>query len=64
MVMFNDTSIGGPVSWYWQFGDGSVSTDQNPTHVYLTPGSYTVSLRVHNEKTRGFGVLDNGIVVS
>jgi gliding motility-associated-like protein len=34
------------VSWAWNFGDGSVSNLQNPTHTYTTYGSYDVSLTV------------------
>ncbi len=30
--------------WSWDFGDGGISTDQNPTYVYDSPGVYTVSL--------------------
>jgi PKD repeat protein len=36
-----------PTSWAWDFGDGSTSVEQNPTHVF-TPGTYTVSLTVSN----------------
>jgi PKD repeat protein len=35
-------------SWYWDFGDGSNSTAQNPTHTYADPGIYTMSLTVSN----------------
>lgn len=36
-----------PISKYeWDFGDGSKSTQQNPSHVYTTPGTYTVKLKV------------------
>ena len=51
-----DRSIGDPVSWYWKCGDGAVSTEQIPVHEYLAPGSYTVSLRVFNDGSYGFGV--------
>jgi len=34
------------VDWRWYFGDGKVSTEQHPTHVYRDPGSYTVTLTV------------------
>ncbi|MEO1272959.1 MAG: PKD domain-containing protein, partial [Myxococcota bacterium] len=38
---------GSIVSWSWDFGDGSpVSTDASPTHSYLDPGQYTVTLTV------------------
>ena len=46
-VHFKDTSYC-PASWYWDFGDGTNSTEQNPTHTYTTPGNYTVSLTVSN----------------
>lgn len=37
-------------SYSWDFGDGSmVSTDQDPSHVYSTNGSYTVELTVTNQ---------------
>jgi len=36
------------VSYFWDFGDGSSSTDINPTHTYL-PGVYTVTLKVVGE---------------
>ena len=37
------------VSWQWDFGDGSSSTAQNPTHTYAEPGSYIVSLTVTDD---------------
>ncbi len=33
-------------SWFWNFGDGMVSSDQNPSHVYDSIGTYTVILIV------------------
>ena len=33
-------------SWYWDFGDGRTSTNQNPTNLFGAPQSYTVSLSV------------------
>jgi PKD repeat protein len=47
-VMFTDLSIGEPTSWSWDFGDGTKSTDKNPTHTYTALGTYTVSLTVSN----------------
>lgn len=38
----------GPVSWFWDFGDGNTSTLQNPMHTYAGPGPYTVMLTVTN----------------
>jgi uncharacterized protein (TIGR02145 family) len=48
VVNFNDQSINIPTSWQWDFGDGSISTSQNPEHTYNTPGIYTVTLTVEN----------------
>ena len=36
-------------SWYWDFGDGTFSTDQNPTHTYATVGTFTVTLTVTDD---------------
>src|SRR3954451_5753970 len=47
-VAFTDQSTGSPTSWQWNFGDGSFSTAQNPTHAYAAQGSYGVSLTVTN----------------
>lgn len=41
LTQVGDTSI---ASWFWDFGDGSNSTLQNPTHVYNTAGNYNVAL--------------------
>ncbi|MBI4743694.1 MAG: IPT/TIG domain-containing protein, partial [Actinobacteria bacterium] len=34
------------VEYSWNFGDGSTSTAQNPSHAYANPGTYTVSFKV------------------
>ncbi|PVG80560.1 cell surface protein, partial [Nocardioides gansuensis] len=47
-VTFTDTSTGSPTSWLWDFGDGTTSTAQNPSHTYTAAGTYTVSLRATN----------------
>jgi PKD repeat protein len=44
-VEFTDESDGA-VSWLWDFGDGTTSTEQNPTHTYTHAGEYTVSLEI------------------
>ena len=47
VVSFTDLT-GSASSWLWDFGDGVTSTLQNPTHIYTTSGSYTVSLNATN----------------
>jgi hypothetical protein len=44
IVNFTDATLHNPTSWLWQFGDGSTSTEQNPSHVYTSTGSYEVIL--------------------
>ena len=39
-----NTTASVPVSYAWDFGDGSTSTDMNPSHVYTGKGSFTVKL--------------------
>jgi PKD repeat protein len=49
VVTFVDTSTGTPVSWAWDFGDGTVSSVKNPpAHTYAINGSYNVRLTVTN----------------
>ncbi|QYZ79392.1 PKD domain-containing protein [Methanofollis formosanus] len=45
-VQFNDTSIGKPITWTWDFGDGANSSLKDPVHYYQTAGTYNVSLTV------------------
>jgi PKD repeat protein len=51
-VNFMDKSINSPVAWEWEFGDGSTSTEQNPTKVYPVKGIYTVTLTAANSNGR------------
>lgn len=45
-VSFTNLSTGDWTSSSWDFGDGATSTENNPSHQYATPGTYTVSLTV------------------
>ena len=53
-TQFTDLSTPGAgntnVNWLWDFGDGGTSTLQNPVYAYITPGTYSVSLTVTNNK--------------
>jgi gliding motility-associated-like protein len=48
---FSDQSTAGTgniTKWEWNFGDGTTSNEQAPTHVYTTQGTFNVSLRTTN----------------
>jgi acetyl esterase/lipase len=47
-VSFTNTSIGS-LAWWWDFGDGTFSNDENPTHVYAAIGNYQVKLFIEND---------------
>ncbi|MCB0515420.1 MAG: PKD domain-containing protein [Chitinophagales bacterium] len=44
-VTFSDNSEGAN-AWSWNFGDGTTSTQQNPTHTYASGGAYNVCLTI------------------
>ena len=48
VVNFTDssTATNGITTWAWDFGDGTTSNAQNPTHSFTTAGSYSVELVV------------------
>ncbi|MCB0707409.1 MAG: T9SS-dependent M36 family metallopeptidase [Saprospiraceae bacterium] len=47
LVDFTDTSVDA-ISWSWNFGDGGLSSEQNPSYVYTESGTYSVTLTVSN----------------
>jgi PKD repeat protein len=63
VVGFSDLSTGSPVGWNWAFGDGGTSSGQNPTHVFGSSGTYSVSLTVTNA-TGSVSSVSHPIIVS
>jgi len=47
-VAFKDLSTGSPFSWTWDFGNGQISSQQNPSMTFSNPGTYTITLIVKN----------------
>lgn len=45
----NCSDTTGNISYRWNFGDGTTSTDKNPVHRYGKRGKYTVTLEVSNK---------------
>ena len=60
-VDFTDNSLNTPTSWLWEFGDGTTSTSQNPSHIF-SEGIWTVVLTVTNAKGTSSDVMT--IIVS
>lgn len=58
-IAFTNTSTAGfPV--FWDFGDGTYSSDQNPTHRYITNGNYLVTLTINSFLTQ---YIDSAIII-
>ena len=58
-IHFQNTSEGA-VTFSWDFGDGNVSTEENPSHIYTEPGVFTILLVATNENGSdeiSFGIL-------
>lgn len=61
-MQFTDNSVS-PSQWRWNFGDGNVSTDENPAHIYESGGSFDVYHEAllpdswHNHTERDFIVV-------
>jgi PKD repeat protein len=52
---FKDESKTPPVTWFWDFGDKTTSTRQNPSHTYADTGLYKVTLSTYT----AFGCTDS-----
>ena len=48
-IQFTDLSTKGNNSYFWSFGDGYYSQEQNPQHVYSQPGKYRIELVVEHD---------------
>lgn len=66
-VQFTDLSAasGGITGWNWSFGDGNYSNSQNPSHIYVSTGQYSVTLvatsGVYSNYTSKIGYINIGI---
>jgi gliding motility-associated-like protein len=43
-VQFTNTTTGGAIAYLWEFGDGNISNEINPRHVYEDSGTFEVVL--------------------
>ncbi len=63
IIEFQDETLNNPTSWLWNFGDGQTSAEANPTHTYLSNGTYDVSLITCNDLGCDTLVRENYILV-
>jgi hypothetical protein len=51
-TQFFDQSVASDpiLSWQWDFGDGNVSTEQNPVYVFASSGTHQVTLKVQTSE--------------
>jgi hypothetical protein len=62
-VRFTDHSSGLITNWYWDFGDGSISTEQNPEYTYTEPDTFSVSLTVTGPGGSDTKIRENYIII-
>ena len=48
-IQFINQSTGNIFSYFWDFGDGATSTEENPAHTYVVAGTYNVCLTVQGD---------------
>jgi len=53
VMQFNDLSVGNANNWFWDFGDGTTGTGQNPVHSYVVPGTYLACLTIEEIDANG-----------
>lgn len=58
-MAFTDESFTAPgasiTGWFWDFGDGNTSAEQNPVHTYGEPGFYTTCLYISSNDSSCYG---------
>ncbi len=64
-IEFESRVAGGfaPYSYEWDFGDGETSTSPYPNHAYKSMGSYTVSLKVTDDRDNASSKTRTGYIV-
>lgn len=63
LVKFTNQSIGNPVQWKWDLGNGTISYLENPSVTYFIPGTYSVKLIVQTNNLSDSVVKENYITV-
>lgn len=63
-VNFQDLSSGAANFWFWDFGDGTTDTVQNPVHTYAIPSIYQVCLTLTSPDSTCFDVYCKNVDVT
>ncbi len=63
LLHFTDFSEGDIETWTWDFGDGSSSSEQNPSHIYNTSGVFQVCLTIENSLDSCYNVFCEDVYV-
>ena len=51
---FYDNSLGNISGWLWDFGDGTISLEQNPVHQFDESGTYNVCLSIFSSNCQDY----------
>jgi PKD repeat protein len=63
LVIFTNQTTGPAQSYIWSFGDNQTSTEQNPHHVYVKAGIYTVMLKATgNDSTKTDSIIKSDLI--
>lgn len=57
-------SVGDNLIYLWEFGDGTYSTDVNPTHTFKKPGYYTIGLTAYNPVSWCLDYFETTVLIS
>lgn len=63
VVFTNETDAPPGTTWLWDFGDGSTSSLQNPSHVYLAPGAFDVTLTATADGSSQKAIRRNAVII-
>lgn len=62
-VNFTNTTTNGNF-YSWNFGDGNTSTQTSPSHIYSSPGTYTVTLKAYGADTSCFHQVSKSVTIT
>lgn len=63
-LAFKNETTGDFNAVFWDFGDGTTSSESNPKHTYLSAGNYNTTLKIKNTSLTTESVFSKTIVVA